>query len=92
MREVVQLAQGAYGMGQVSWGDGTEGLHETGWLALEIAKARTVLGVKPCWSLVESVHRTVHWYRQQHDGADARALCEADIAAYEMTNESSRTS
>lgn len=92
VREVVQLAQGAYGMGQVAWGDGTEGLHETGWLALEIAKARTVLGVKPCWSLVESVQRTAHWYRQQHDCADARALCEADIAAYEMTNKSSRTS
>ena len=92
VREVVQLAQSAYGMGQVAWGDGTEGPHEAGWLALETAKARTVLGVKPRWSLVESVQRTVHWYRQQHDCADARALCEADIAAYEMANESSRTS
>jgi CDP-glucose 4,6-dehydratase len=92
VREIVQLAQGPYGMGQVSWGDGTEGLHETGWLALEIAKARTLLGVKPRWSLVESVQRTVHWYRQQHEGADARTLCEADISAYEAANESSGAS
>ena len=92
VREVVQLAQGTYGTGQVSWGDGTEGPHEAGWLALEIAKARTALGVQPRWPLVESVQRTIHWYRQQHEGADARALCEADIAAYETASESSRTS
>jgi CDP-glucose 4,6-dehydratase len=92
VREVVQLAQGAYGMGQVSWGDGTEGPHEASWLALEIAKARAVLGVKPCWSLVESVQRTVHWNRQQHEGADARALCEADISAYETASASSGAS
>ena len=91
VREVVQLAQGAYGTGQVSWGDGTEGPHEAGWLALEIAKARTVLGVQPRWPLVESVQRAIHWYRQQHEGADARALCEADIATYETASESSRT-
>jgi CDP-glucose 4,6-dehydratase len=92
VREVVELAQSAYGMGAVSWGDGTEGPHEAGWLALEIAKARTVLGVKPRWPLAESVQRTIHWYRQLHDGADARALCQSDITAYETANESSRSS
>jgi CDP-glucose 4,6-dehydratase len=90
VREVVLLAQGAYGMGQVAWGDGTEGPYEAGWLALEVAKARTVLGATPCWPLAESVQRTMHWYRQQHEGADARALCESDISAYETANESSR--
>lgn len=84
VREVVQLAQSAYGNGQVSWYDGNEGPHEAGWLTLEIAKARTALGVEPLWSLVEAVQRTMHWYRQQHDGADARTVCEADIAAYEV--------
>ncbi len=87
VREVVQLAQGAYGIGQVSWCDGTAGPHEAVWLSLEIAKAFTVLDVKPRWSLVESVQRTVNWYRQQHEGADARALCEADISVYEAANE-----
>ena len=88
--EVVELAQSAYGMGQVAWGDGTEGPHEAGWLALEIAKARTVLGVKPRWALAESVQRTIHWYRQLHDGADALALCQSDIVAYETAEDSTR--
>lgn len=86
VREVVQLAQSAYGKGRVSWGDGTEGPHEAGWLALEIAKARTALGVKPKWLLTESVQRTINWYRQQQEGANARTLCEADIEAYETAN------
>lgn len=91
VREVVQLAQGAYGMGQVNWGDGSEGPHEAGWLALEIAKARSVLRVYPRWTLDESVRRTMSWYRQLHEGADARALCQSDILAYEAANESSRS-
>ena len=92
VRDVVQLAQSAYGKGQVVWGDGTQGPHEAGWLALEIAKGRTVLGVKPRWPLAESVQRTMHWYRQLHVGDDASGLCQADIAAFEAVNESSRSS
>jgi CDP-glucose 4,6-dehydratase len=92
VREVVQLAQSAYGQGQVTWGDGSEGPHEAGWLALEVAKARTVLGLKPRWGLAESVQRTMHWYRQLHDGADALALCQSDIVAYETASESSSAS
>lgn len=92
VREVVQLALNAYGRGQVAWGDGTEGPHEAAWLALEVAKARTVLGVTPRWPLAESVQRTMNWYRQQHEGVDARAICEADIAAYEAANQSGQTS
>ena len=86
VREVVQLAQNAYGKGQIFWGDGSEGPHEAGWLALEIAKARNSLGFKPRWSLAESVQRTMHWYCEQLKNADARAVCEADIAAYEAAN------
>ena len=91
VREVVQLAKSAYGIGEVAWGNGTEGPHEAGWLALEISKVRNVLGVKARWPLAESVQRTINWYRKQHDGADTRELCQADIAAYEIANESSRT-
>lgn len=91
VREVVQLAQDAYGKGQVAWGDGTEGLHEAGWLALEVAKAHSVLGVTPRWSLAEAVQRTMHWYRKLQEGEDVLAICQADIVAYELANESSRT-
>lgn len=91
VREVVQLAQSAYGRGQVTWGDGSQGPHEAGWLTLEIAKARTLLGVKPRWSLAEAVQRTMRWYRLQLEGAGARAACEEDFAAYEVANQSGQT-
>jgi len=67
----------------VRYGDSTEGPHEAHWLALEVTKARTALDVIPKWNLTESVQRTMTWYRAQHDGADARQLCEAEIFAYE---------
>lgn len=88
VREVVQLAQREYGVGQVSWGDGSEGPFEAGWLALEVAKARSVLGIKPRWSLLEAVAQTMSWYRHQHEGVDVRALCEANIATFESARES----
>jgi CDP-glucose 4,6-dehydratase len=83
VRTVVELARSAWGSGEVTYGDGREGPHEAGWLALEIAKARTHLGTSPKWSLDEAVTRTVHWYRQQQEGADARSLCYAEIEEHE---------
>jgi CDP-glucose 4,6-dehydratase len=85
VREVIALARSCYGKGDVSWGDGTEGPHEAGRLTLETAKARSLLGVAPRWGLVESVSRTMHWYRGQAEGQPARALCDADIAAFTAT-------
>lgn len=83
VRHVVELARAAYGGGDVIYGEGQEGPHEAGLLALEVAKARTVLGVKPKWSLEEAVRRTMIWYKALQNGADARQLCDAEIAAYE---------
>lgn len=83
VRQVVELARQTYGQGETLFGDGDEGPHEAGWLALEIAKARADLGVQPRWSLAETVGRTMNWYRRLAEGAGARGLCEADIADYE---------
>ena len=80
---VVNLACAAYGAGSVRQDNASANPHEAGWLALEVAKARMVLGVNPKWRLVESVQRTMAWYKAQHQGVDARSLCEAEIAAYE---------
>ena len=82
VKEVVELARKAYGKGEIRLGDGTEGLHEAGRLALETAKAQLVLGVQPKWPLAETVMRTMIWYLAQHAGADARELCLAEIAEY----------
>ena len=80
---VINLACAAYGNGSVRHEDSSAKLHEAGWLALEVAKARVVLGVNPKWRLDESVQRTMAWYKAQHQGLNARDLCEAEIAAYE---------
>ena len=85
VRQVIELAQSAYGSGTVHWGDGTDGPHEAGWLALEIAKARTQLGISPRWTLAQTVERTLRWYRRLAAGDPARDLCEADIAAFKAT-------
>lgn len=83
VRDVIALAQDAYGGGATVFANEEAGPHEAGWLALEIAKARTALGVAPRWSLREAVGRTMAWYRAQAEGAPARALCDADIDAFE---------
>lgn len=83
VREVIALAREAFGGGEVRWGDGSQGAHETSWLSLEIARARHRLGVEPRWTLRESVTRTMDWYRKQRDGVPAFELCLEDIHAFE---------
>jgi len=83
VHDVVELARAAYGGGSATYALETTGPHEAGWLALEIAKARVVLAVSPKWRLPEAVCRTMTWYRSEAAGSDARALCDADISAFE---------
>lgn len=83
VKDVIEFARTAYGGGLVNYADRMDGPHEAGMLALEVAKARVQLGITPQWSLAEAVQRTMAWYQAQHQGADARALCEAEIADYE---------
>lgn len=82
VRDVIEQARNAYGSGDVVYGDGNTGPHEAGWLALETAKTQQTLGLTPKWPLPETVARTMAWYRAQHQGADARSLCQAEITAY----------
>jgi CDP-glucose 4,6-dehydratase len=69
----------------VIYGDSNNGPHEAGCLTLETAKARVSLGITPKWTMTEMVNRTAEWYQVQQAGADARGLCEAEIAAYESS-------
>lgn len=82
VRDVVELARAAYGSGEVVYGQSTQGPHEAGLLALDTSRARSVLGVVSRWSLAQGVANTMQWYRALHEGADARALCDDQIAAY----------
>jgi CDP-glucose 4,6-dehydratase len=83
VKEVIELASSPCEYSTVSYENNIQQPHEANALALETAKARTVLGLQPRWSLAESVARTMAWYRAQHTGADARDLCLAEMAAFE---------
>jgi CDP-glucose 4,6-dehydratase len=83
VQDVIEQAQTAYGSGEVRYSTGIAGPHEASWLKLEITKARHAIGFQPRFSLNEAVKRTMTWYKSQKGGADARTLCEQDIAAWE---------
>jgi CDP-glucose 4,6-dehydratase len=52
-------------------------------LAIDAGLARRVLGFESRLDAPAAVALTMDWYRRQADGADARALCQEQIAAYE---------
>ncbi len=83
VRQVIELASSPYEYCVAHYECKSEQPHEANSLALETAKARTVLGVHPRWNLQDGVARTMAWYRAQFDGADARDLCLAEMAAFE---------
>lgn len=83
VKAVIERACAAYGDAKVSFGAVPEGPHEAGCLSLETAKARNLLGYKPRWHLSTGVDRTISWYRSEHQGKDARTLCEDDIEEFE---------
>jgi len=84
VRDVVELARAAYGLGEVAYGTAGNGPHEAGLLALDTSRTRSVLGVQSRWNLERSVGETMRWYRAHHESRDARALCDAQIDAYGM--------
>lgn len=83
VREVVEHARKSFGRGKVLWDNSKEQLHEAGRLALEISKARNLLGIVPRWSLGEAINRTMNWYSRQKLGRDAKDLCLTDIDDFE---------
>ena len=83
VREVIELAREGWGGGGVTYTENPAGPHEAGLLALDTRRAAERLGLTGRWGLSEAVRRTMRWYRQLIDGADARDLCLADLAAWE---------
>jgi CDP-glucose 4,6-dehydratase len=63
--------------------EGGDGPPETAVLRLDSGKARERLRWAPAWGLEDALRATVDWYRAVADGADARAVCSAQIADYE---------
>ena len=76
------------------WGQGARmrvaadaSLHEASNLMLDVSKARAGLGWSSRWTVAEALARIVRWHRAHAGGADARALCAADIEDYETGGE-----
>ena len=66
-----------------SWAvDGGQHPHEAAYLKLDISKAHGQLGWNPRWDLLQALDRTVDWHRAWLGGADMRATCLQQIAAY----------
>lgn len=82
VQHVIELASDAYPASATSYEKNSNHPHEANWLALETAHARSTLGVQARWPLATAVARTMEWYHAQQHGADALALCHADIDAY----------
>jgi CDP-glucose 4,6-dehydratase len=71
----------AWGRG-VSWkaqGDG--GPHEAGFLKLDCAKAKAVLGWKPRWDIKTAVEKTVEFAQARSD-AERTGCVDAQIGEY----------
>lgn len=58
--------------------------HEAGLLKLATEKSRSLLGWRPVWDFEEAVSHTAACYLSLSKGADARATCSAQIAAFEQ--------
>ncbi len=82
VKEVVTLAQHAFGQGETHFSANIEGPHEAGLLLLDNSKARSILGIAPRWNLEESINRSLNWYREHLQGHDANDLCKADLDAF----------
>lgn len=80
------------------WGDGTdwisEGsepqLREAELLTLDPTKAADLIGWSGLLGFEESVEWTVRWQREVAEGADARAVTEAQVARYEERAQAAR--
>ena len=56
---------------------------ETSYLTLNIKKARNLLSYNPYLSFEDTLDKTLDWYKNFYDGADAYKLCINDIKNYE---------
>lgn len=83
VRDVITLARDGYGRGAIAYGADEDERHEAGLLCLDSSRAAHRLDYRDRWTLPDAIARTVHWYRAAGAGASARALCEADLAAFE---------
>lgn len=82
VRRVVEAMIGGWGSGSWDHPDGIRSVHEANLLALDIAKAREILGWAPIHSIERTFATTAAWYGARHRGADVRTITDDDISRY----------
>jgi len=85
VRDLIEMARMAHGNALVRYDEEYQGPHEAGLLALDITKARQILGFQPRLTLTDSIQRTIVWYQSQFSGLDPRELCDKEISDYEAS-------
>jgi len=74
--------------GELVWEiDAGEHPHEAALLLLDSSKAREDLGWVPGWALDQGIDATVRWYAALRDGADMRAVTDAQIEEFETASQ-----
>jgi len=63
--------------------DGGPHPSEAARLRLDSSKAAARLGWSPRWDIQQALDRTLEWHREWRDGRDMKAVCLAQIDAYE---------
>jgi len=58
--------------------------HEAHYLKLDCAKAASLLGWRPRWSLDEAIDRVIEWTKVYREQGDMRAACERQIMQYSL--------
>lgn len=66
--------------------DEDEGVHEAGLLKLDSARARSLLGWGPRWSLDDALRHTVDWHRAWRAGEPMLEVTQRQIEGYERAH------
>lgn len=81
--EIVDRMYAAWGQPPARTREPVTQVEEAAVLRLDASAAARELGIVPRFGLDEACRRTAAWYRAWAAGGDARALCDADLDAYE---------
>ena len=82
VEELINTAIRVWGSGEYEHRPDKENLHEAGILRLEIEKSKNKLNWHPKWRSDIAVEKTMNWYKEVFDGADALAICQKQINGY----------
>ncbi|MEM8638651.1 MAG: CDP-glucose 4,6-dehydratase [Cyanobacteria bacterium P01_G01_bin.54] len=80
---VAQQVIDCWGKGELCMDSSSVHPHEAGILRLDTTKARTILNWRSCWSLEETIEKTVNWYYSWQSEKDMRQYSLQQIFAYQ---------